>query len=205
VRIARSGRSREKLERTRAALPRNAHEWPLVVADAERRRSSRRAGRVRQGGRVDGGALRAIRPAAGRGLCAGGHALRRSDGRSPVRPGGHRPLRRIGAYIRRPDRALVRVRLDPVRPWHADSSRACGRELADVRLVATVKGRFQRRHGGLPPWPDGSHARGSRRAPHGGRSARIQPRPNGRACPRAARRRRPSGPVARWHVGPRPS
>jgi hypothetical protein len=142
VRIARSGRSREKLERTRAALPRNAHEWPLVVADAERRRSSRRAGRVRQGGRVDGGALRAIRPAAGRGLCAGGHALRRSDGRSPVRPGGHRPLRRIGAYIRRPDRALVRVRLDPVRPWHADSSRVCGRELADVRLVATVKGGF---------------------------------------------------------------
>jgi short subunit dehydrogenase-like uncharacterized protein len=35
VRIARSGRSREKLERTRAALPRNAHEWPLVVADAD--------------------------------------------------------------------------------------------------------------------------------------------------------------------------
>jgi len=34
LRIALSGRSREKLERTRAALPANAHGWPLVVADA---------------------------------------------------------------------------------------------------------------------------------------------------------------------------
>jgi short subunit dehydrogenase-like uncharacterized protein len=34
VRIALSGRSREKLERTRAALPSAAQSWPLVVADA---------------------------------------------------------------------------------------------------------------------------------------------------------------------------
>jgi len=34
VRIALSGRSREKLERTRAELPSSAQGWPLVVADA---------------------------------------------------------------------------------------------------------------------------------------------------------------------------
>ena len=34
VRIALSGRSREKLERTRAGLPDTARDWPLVVADA---------------------------------------------------------------------------------------------------------------------------------------------------------------------------
>lgn len=34
LRIALSGRSREKLERVRAALPEGAHGWPLVVADA---------------------------------------------------------------------------------------------------------------------------------------------------------------------------
>ncbi len=34
VRIALSGRSREKLERTRADLPDTARDWPLVVADA---------------------------------------------------------------------------------------------------------------------------------------------------------------------------
>jgi short subunit dehydrogenase-like uncharacterized protein len=34
VRIALGGRSREKLEAARAALPRGAHDWPLVVADS---------------------------------------------------------------------------------------------------------------------------------------------------------------------------
>ena len=34
LRIALSGRSREKLERTRGGLPDTAHDWPLVVADA---------------------------------------------------------------------------------------------------------------------------------------------------------------------------
>ncbi len=34
VRIALGGRSREKLEAARAALPRTAHDWPLVVADS---------------------------------------------------------------------------------------------------------------------------------------------------------------------------
>lgn len=34
VRIALAGRSREKLERTRAGLPERAHDWPLVTADS---------------------------------------------------------------------------------------------------------------------------------------------------------------------------
>ena len=34
VRIGLSGRSREKLERARAALPPSAHSWPLITADA---------------------------------------------------------------------------------------------------------------------------------------------------------------------------
>ena len=34
ARIALAGRSREKLERTRASLPAAAHDWPLIVADS---------------------------------------------------------------------------------------------------------------------------------------------------------------------------
>jgi short subunit dehydrogenase-like uncharacterized protein len=42
TRIGLAGRSREKLEKARADLPTRAHDWPLVVADSEDRKSLKR-------------------------------------------------------------------------------------------------------------------------------------------------------------------
>ena len=89
------------------------------------RRDGRRA---HQGRDLDGRALRAVRRAAGRRVRRGRHRLRRPHRRAGVRGPDVRRLPRDRREVRRPDRALLRLRLDPARPRRLLHGQGAGRE-----------------------------------------------------------------------------
>ena len=124
TRVALAGRSESKLEQTRASLPAVAHDWPLIVADADSPASlDAMAARTRVVCTTVGPYLKYGEALLAAVVNAGTDYVDLT-GEVPVRPLLHRQVRRAGRGLRCPHRALVRIRLDPVRRRRPPAARA---------------------------------------------------------------------------------
>ena len=159
-----AGRSEQKL--AAAAQLARAEGGALADRDRGRGRRGRARGTLRPdaGRDLDRGALRAVRRAAGQGLCRNRHGLLRPDRRGAVDPADDPRLREGRPQVGRPHRAQLRLRLDPVRPRRAFPAAAGDRAL---RRAVHARARCA-----------------SRRCAAGSRAARS------RACSTSSRRRR---------------
>ena len=141
-----AGRARGCAAGAGRAAGRGARAGRLLEADATDPASLAALAAQHPGGGHDRRSVRAVRAAAGRGVRPGRHALRRPHRRGAVRARRHRPRRRGRPGERRPDRARLRLRLDPVGPgrscWPSGRAADGAGGLRDVRLVATPAAGF---------------------------------------------------------------
>ena len=127
-RVPGQGRRGSRARGPLAREARGARDRP--AADRGRRRPPGGVGAQRTGGGHDGRPVPQGWDQARRRLRRGGHRVLRPDGRGAVRARRDRAPRG-GAGVRRADRALVRVRLDPVGPRHVPAARSGGRAGGD--------------------------------------------------------------------------
>ena len=158
ARIGLGGRSEAKLAQLRSELGARAADWPLLVADcADPAALAAMAARARAVATTVGPYQRYGFPLVQACAEAGTHYADLTGEVLFIRE-IDRPLRRDRARERRPDRALVRLRLDPVGPRRAGAApRGAARRRRRARghhvRARARERRPQRRHAGLPARP----------------------------------------------------